>query len=257
MPTTRRAIRFVQALVAGGEASRGSNGEFRVSCPHGRSASLPAADVASLCAAGVLAGDAEACRCGPQTRTWLRRQLAGGEDFAAQHRETLVRADGTVLNLRESPLARLAVPERGQAEPYLEAYQVEAGERLRRLFERAGLQPRLTMGYDPARLAGRSRGAGAEDVSASAADARRALHAALRAMPDECAGTVVDICCFGKGLEDVEGERSWPRRSAKLVLRIGLQQLAVHFGLAAVAEGRAAGRLSAWLDAGARPTLFG
>ncbi len=50
-------------------------------------------------------------------------------------------ADGVVRDLSESPLARLAAG----AEPFLAPHQVDAGEQVRRLFERANLRQRVTM----------------------------------------------------------------------------------------------------------------
>jgi hypothetical protein len=49
-------------------------------------------------------------------------------------------------------------------------------------------------------------------------------------------------------LQLIETERRWPRRSAKLVLRIGLEQLAGIMGLSAGAEGPVGGRQTGWLE---------
>jgi hypothetical protein len=59
-----------------------------------------------------------------------------------------------------------------------------------------------------------------------------------------------------KGLQQVEHERGWPRRSAKLVLRIGLEQLAQHYGLSPVAIGEPNRKPRQWLGEGARPDRF-
>jgi hypothetical protein len=134
---------------------------------------------------------------------------------------------------------------------------VEAGERVRKLAERAQLQPRVTMSYSAAHTAGGKAAARPAEISDLAADSRRQLDDIARLLPRDCAGVVLDVCGLLKGLQTVESERGWPRRSAKLVLRIGLEQLAQHYGLAAVAVGRESRRARVWLGPGARPDRFG
>lgn len=253
-PADRATLRFVRLLVEAGTARPSSNGTFRVAAGR-RSATLATPAVKELVSAGVLALDGGTCRAQPGTKGWLRRQLLGAEGHAGQHRQTVRRADGTEINLAESPLARLATAARGDAAPFLDAHHVEAGERIRRLVERAQLQPRLTMSYDPARAAG-TRGGGPGDISDFAMDARRRLAEIVEGLPRDCAGVVLDVCGLLKGLQTIEGERGWPPRSAKLVLRIGLDHLARQFGLAPLAVGRQRGRLEGWMEAGARPALF-
>jgi hypothetical protein len=65
---------------------------------------------------------------------------------------------------------------------------------------------------------------------------------------------LVDVCCFLKGLEVIEGERAWPARSCKVVLQLGLNRLARHYGYAARADGPARGKVRTWL---ADDTAFG
>jgi hypothetical protein len=132
---------------------------------------------------------------------------------------------------------------------------VEAGERVRRLLERARLNPRVTMSYSAAHVAGGKGPGHAGDLSDMAADARRVVSRIYEALPRDCADVVVDVCGFEKGLQQVEAERGWPRRSAKLVLRIGLDRLAELWGIGAVAVGRAQ-RSRAWMG-GERVPLDG
>jgi len=243
MPPDAALLRFVRGLLSGATGQRRGN-DFVL--PDGRKAA--AAAVLELIAAGAIAGDARACRAGALTRDWARRAKLDDEALRARHRVLAPAADGAALNLAESPLLRLG--------PFLDRHHVEAGERVRRLVERARLQPRLTMAYSAARTAG-SRQQVAGDISDMAADARRAVADIHRLLPRDCAGVVLDVCGLLKGLQEVERERGWPRRSAKLVLRIGLDQLADHYGLAPVAVGQAEARLRGWLGEGARPEIFG
>ncbi len=239
----REAVRFVRAVLAG-EGRRAGDmfvaGEAR----------LTAASVRQLVADGVLACRGPVCAATGEARGWLRRRLLEADAFAGQHRDEVTASDGLRINLAESPLARLAAAVDGAA-PFLARHQVEAGERVRRLCERARLQPRVTMSYSAAHTAGGPSHAG--EIGDMAADARRTLADLHRALPADCAGVVIDVCGLLKGLQAVESERGWPRRSAKLVLRIGLEQAAQFFGLGEVATG-AVGRARMW---GERPSVVG
>jgi hypothetical protein len=248
-------MRFVRALLAGDSAKLTASGLFAVS-DGDRNLTLSAAQARELIASGILEGDGQYCRATREARSWLRRQMVETDAFAAQHRSEVQSPGGPVLNLDESPLARLAVAARGEAAPFLERHQVEAGERVRKLMERAGLQPRVTMNYSAAHTASQGTSRDNAEISDLAVDARRALAEIHRVLPRDCAGVVLDVCGLLKGLQTVETERGWPRRSAKLVLRIGLEQLAQHYGLAPLATGPESGRQRAWLGEGARPERF-
>lgn len=243
MRARKPVLRFVRALLAA-EAAERDGDNFRVGTPTG-AVLLPAGDVRALQADGVVGGDMRRAVALPGTAQWLKRQMLEADAFAAQHRVVAAGPEGSVLNLAESPLARLAVASGGEA-AFLERHQVEAGERVRRLVERARLTPRMTMSYSADHVA--SGGPGhAGEVSDMAADARRRLADIHRGLPRDCADVVLDVCGLEKGLQQVEKERGWPRRSAKLVLRIGLDRLAELWGIGAVAVGRGGGQ-RAWME---------
>lgn len=246
-----RAIRFVRALLPQGVARRLGD-HFEVAAPRGP-LRLDAGIVGALVSDGVLAGGGSECHALPEAASWLRRQLADSDPHATQHRLEAGKPPGPVVDLAESPLARLAAASGGEA--FLAPYQVEAGERFRRLFERAQLRPRTTMSYEATRTAG-GKGTAAHDLTDMAADARRAVGRALQMLPRDCAGVVTDVCGLEKGLQAIEMERGWPRRSAKLVLRIGLDQLAQHFGLGSAASGRDRVAARSWMDEAGRPPMF-
>ncbi len=245
--------RFVRAVIDRGAADRA--GEAFEVVRDDVPIRLAIGEVRALQAQGVLGGDGTRCTALAGSRTWLRRQLIAEDPQAGQHRDLRCSPDGVVRNVLESPLGRLAVATAGEAAAFLAPHQVAAGERVRRLAARAGLSPRLTMNYSAAHTAGRGGNGGAADIGDMAADARRRLVELHRVLPRDCAEVVLDVCGLDKGLQVVEAERGWPRRSAKLVLRIGLDRLAEHYGLAAEAAGPERGRQQAWM-AGARPPMF-
>lgn len=254
MTTNPRTIRFMRALVGGVVAELQT--DKYVLTKSGARTSLPTAVVSELAAQGVVDLRHGYCRARPEARSWLKRQLADADQEAAQHRVTKTTKAGTVVNMVESPLARLAQPANGQAS-FLNAHHVEAGERIRKLVEQAHLVQRTTMSYDPTRLPSGNGGGKSGDVNDLALDARTSLRRIITALPPDCAGVVLDVCGFLKGLQQVETERQWPRRSAKLVLRIGLEQAATIYGLTPAAVGEPSKRNHNWLGPDARPMEWG
>ena len=132
------------------------------------------------------------------------------------------------VNVAESPLAALARRKDRTGRPFLDAREFEAGERLRRDYERAQIMPSIGARWDSAISSGRRAGAAA-DLSDGALAARQRVETALDAVGPELTGVLVDICCFLKGFEAVESERGWPVRSAKIVLKTALGVLARHY----------------------------
>jgi hypothetical protein len=83
------------------------------------------------------------------------------------------------------------------------------------------------------------------------------VQAALAVVGPELGGLLVDVCCLLVGLEEVERNRRWPRRCAKVVLRLALGQLARYYGLAppeAIGQHR---RSHHWGRDGYRPEIDG
>ncbi len=162
----------------------------------------------------------------------------------------LARATRPHINLDESPLAWLARRADKTGRPMISASQLLAGERLRVDFTRAGLTPRVTTDWSSL---GSSGGGGPGTFSDAVLSAKLRLNAALSAVGPELSGVLLDVCCFLKGLEAVEGERRWPARTAKVVLGLGLDSLARHYGLAGETRGRSAAPTRAWRAATAAP----
>lgn len=154
----------------------------------------------------------------------------------------------------ESPLSWLARRRGRDGHALIAPHQLQAGERLRADFTRAHLMPSTTANLTNPIASGR-RGAGGERTSSAietTVAARQRVHRALDAAGPELAGLLLDVCCFLKRLDDVERERGWPARSAKVVLQLALDRLARHYGYAGEARGRSHAAIRTWLaqDAG-------
>jgi hypothetical protein len=153
----------------------------------------------------------------------------------------------------ESPLAWLARRRGRDGRAMIEPHQLLAGERLRADFTRANLMPRTTSNWASPISSGR-RGSGGDSAghfTETMVAARQRVHQALDAVGPEFAGLLLDVCCFLKGLEDIERERTWPARSAKVVLQLALDRLARHYGYAAQTKGRVQTPIRTWLADGA------
>jgi len=151
-----------------------------------------------------------------------------------------------VVNDCESPLAWLARRKGRDGRSMISSHQFIAGEKLRADFTRGNLSPRMTANWGAP--SGRPRGSGSNpgEMTDIMVSARQRVGQAMEACGPEFSGLLMDVCCFLRGLEDVERERGWPARSAKVVLQLGLDRLARHYGFAAEVRGRET-RVRTWL----------
>ncbi|HEX2216538.1 MAG TPA: DUF6456 domain-containing protein [Xanthobacteraceae bacterium] len=222
---------------------------------------IDAPEIATLMAAGFLdrtpAGSLQVTAAGRVVVA--RRQTRNGgnevDPFVAQHLDlawaTAVRPEGRVsvrMDQGESPLVWLARRKGRDGQPLIAPDQLLAGERLRAEFTRAQLMPRVTSNW-AAPVGGSARGSGGSPATLAdtVVAARQRVRWALAAVGPEFSGLLLDICCFLKGLEDVERERRWPPRSAMIVLQLGLDRLARHYGLERQASGRGHAPMRTWL----------
>lgn len=152
--------------------------------------------------------------------------------LSQQERELL--AQNTMVNRDENPLACLAKRRKKSGAAWLESYHIEAGERLRADFTFGQMMPSTTTNWSLSALAGANTNTNrnsTQNLQDGALAARQRFQQAMTAVGSDFSGLLVDVCCFLKGLEIVERERQWPARSAKLVLKLALNALAVHYGL--------------------------
>lgn len=253
MPTVPEAdiVRLLRRLSANGARLVRDGTAWRLEAERTSGTSRGRIDettVADAEARGLIAADGPAMTITDVGVALVRRALAGGEDFRAQHGaiapDSISDDAGLMRQVArdrgESPLSWLRHRRGRDGRPMVEAVEYEAGERLRVDFTRGQLMPRVTANWSAAVAGGRRDGRGGiADLTDAAMSARRRVERALAAVGPELAGILVDFCCFLHGLEDIERRRGWPVRSAKVVLRLALGALARHYGLSARARGPA------------------
>jgi Domain of unknown function (DUF6456) len=251
----KSAVRLLVQLAACGTSINGeTEPAARPSGPAGAAELLIAADLAVRRPDGGLeitpAGQAHLARL---IHSHSEVQI---DPFLAQHlglaRDEIETGEGRLavtIDTAESPLAWLARRKGRDGRALIEPVQLQAGERLRADVTRAQMLPRITANWTSSVAQGRrstAAGRAATFTEAMIAARQRVRHA-LAAVGPEFTGLLLDICCFLKGLEDVERERGWPPRSAKVVLQLGLDRLARHYGYAAEARGAARAAVRTWL----------
>lgn len=271
MREARRLFRALATAEARLARKPGAGGIYYVQKP-GRSGGqleTEAAFAAAFAARGWTKQDGtpDRFRLAAAGRAWLRRTLAETDPFQAQHRQMgahyVENAEGQMerhaVNDAESSLSWLRRRKGRGGRPLLSDVQFATGERLRRDFTLAHLEPNVTAGWGEAMGRASRRGGsrhGAAGMSDAVLAARQRYRKAIEAVGPELSGVLVDVCCFSKGLAEAEKAMGWPQRSGKLVLQLALSALARHYGLAA-GESAETARMSHWGAAGYRPQIDG
>lgn len=128
------------------------------------------------------------------------------------------------INMAESPLGWLL------ARGHVTRRQYDAGERLRRDWERAQLAPHVTMLWDSAPVArGRGGSGSGTDLSNAQIDAKRRFHGAIESAGPGLADILWRIVCAGEGMRDAETALGWPARAGKVVLTLALDRVAAYY----------------------------
>ena len=158
---------------------------------------------------------------GDQHRIWAEKQVQQGSGEAPKRMR---------YNLAESPLASLARRKDKNGEAFLNDELVAAGERLREDFELAQMGPRVAQDWDKFMTGGAgSSFSGDGGMGEGPTAARARVDQALRELGDGLADVVLRCCCFLEGMETAEKRMGWSARSGKIVLRIALQRLKLHY----------------------------
>lgn len=189
-----------------------------------------------------------------------RLTLAGGQgqgrELATRRLAVAGEVRQVLVDERESPLLWLYRRKGKDGRPQLSDGEFAAGERFRADLTRARMLPRTTMNWDAALLPD-DRAPGARDPAAAtdaALASRQRVRLACDRLGPDLAGIAIDVCGFLKGLDQIERERHWPARSAKIVLRLALSALEQHYGLSRSGRAPRSGALH-WLAPDARPGI--
>lgn len=224
---------------------------------------VAAAIVAALVRNGLARRQGDRLTLSGEGDAHLARSQASQAPFHAQHMELATRTISTergreavLADMAESPLAQLARRRGKTGRPFLDETEFRAGERLRADYTRGRIMPRLGANWSAAVADGRRGGSenGVADLTDAALAARQRVDRALASVDPELAGLLVDVCCFLKGMEQVEMERGWPVRSAKVVLKTALAALSRHYEPAPPARRRG---IVHWGTPDYRPSLRG
>ena len=214
---------------------------------------------------GLLERDDEREVLSPAGTACLRRMVSGADPFQRQHqiREMTHRALGTthrqvLVDTTESPLGWLRRRKSRDGAPMIDDAQFQAGERLRRDFCFAQMQPRVTASWSGLASSKRKRRSTSNDPAQlrdSALMAKDRVLKALDAVGPEMSGVLLDVCCYLQGLEAAEKAQGWPQRSGKIVLQIALNRLARHYGYLSDTAGKEHihRRIAHWGAPGYRP----
>jgi hypothetical protein len=214
--------------------------------------------LAEALSVGLIASTATGVTLTPEGRSLLARASNPEAPFLGQHRplrrgRLSPSQETVVLDAGESPLGWLRRRRAKSGRSFISDHGFDAGERLRADFTRGNMMPRVTASWDVTVASGRQSRPQQPSYSDVVLGAQDRVRSALRSVGPELSGMLVDVCCFLKGLEDVERDRGWPPRSAKIVLSIALERLAAHYGMSSEVAGPRGTGLRSWGTPDHRP----
>ena len=170
--------------------------------------------------------------------SYLRRRKKGIQSFANQHFDKveadIYHPDGikrpTVINKRQTALARLARMRNSDGSLFLSKDEVEAGERFAQDYGRAGMASTNTQRYDAPGIDRDLSTNTAEDIAIMSIDARQRSVDALRYVGAGLDRAIISVCGHNHAIGALERSEGWAQRSGKTVVKIALARLSEFYG---------------------------
>jgi hypothetical protein len=186
-------------------------------------------------------------------RANLRRHEATRDPFMAQHqiREDAGLAEAPLAqrNVSASPMEWLAARNSRKSDSKnsrcvkFEEIELRAGSLFSRDFALAAAGGKLTMDWDKADYVDEGGKRSTDGMSQLALDARKRFDAATDYLGPGLSDVMRAVCCYEMGLEACEQHFQLPRRSAKLMIKLGLLRLSVFYGLQPASDAAASFRM--------------
>ncbi|PHS28898.1 MAG: hypothetical protein COA85_02950 [Robiginitomaculum sp.] len=224
--------------------TRQSDGSYAATHQNRVCARLTSVEARNACADGVLSAHADQrLHCSDQAGLWLKRgSVSAAQDaFAEQHREmhrvNLIDNEGRIYSAQKnsavSPLAWLRRHGGKDKLPFLTAPEFAAAEQFSNDYYRSSLSQKLCADWDAPSRGGAAQGPrnAVLDAADNALAAKERFMGALGALGPGLDDLVFCLCIREIGLEAIEKARKWPKRTAKVVLKLALERLARHYGL--------------------------
>ena len=198
---------------------------------------VSATALAALSERKLIVRDGRLIKLSGDGRAFISAQSDWDDDFTDRLRQTeqMTICEGTqsikATRMKcECPLDALRLRKAKNGKAFLLEQEWEAGNRLRIDFTQAHMLPSIGMRWNLDEAGQQSGGQGGKaDMTDRALAARQRVDHAITFIGPELASPLIDLCCFLKGLEQIEKERGWPARSGKLLIKTGLAALARHY----------------------------
>ena len=192
-----------------------------------------------LLASGAVQAQGEVFVLVPSYKNRLKAANENGEkaSFSAQHHPSQTRdiynPDGLerTVSIRGgvAVFRRLAGYNDKEGNPFLNAHEIEAGERFAHDYARSMMGSVATQSYSDVN-SGKAQENTAENMSIMAMDARKSVMDAMAELGPGLDNAMVGICGREWNIGQLESSEGWPKGTGKTILKLALGRLSDYYG---------------------------